>query len=61
MGCSVLMRNASCNKEDILKEGKLVIIYDRTGKLPKHTFEMPYLDFVTKGLFACERRLCCAV
>jgi len=45
MVCSVLMWHASCNKEDILKEGKLVIICVRTGSVPKPTCEKPDLDF----------------
>jgi hypothetical protein len=55
--CSILMWNASCNTAGIHKEGKLVIMCVRTGKLLKPTFEKPDLDFVTKELFACERRL----
>jgi len=59
MVCSVLMWLASCNKEGILKEGKLVIMCVRTGNVPKPTFEKPDFDFLTKELFACERRPCC--
>jgi len=57
MVCSILIWNASCNTEDIHEEGKLVIICVRTGKFLKPTLGKPDLDFVTKELFACERRL----
>jgi hypothetical protein len=61
MVCSLLMWHASCNKQYVLKEGKLVIIglCVRTGNLPKPTFDKPNLDFVTKELFACDERLRC--